>query len=57
MTEPELICPCCGCGLESGWSYASCADYPRDERKEAHQKFCTNFADDICAECKEEIFE
>ena len=54
MRAPEYICPRCGCGMESGWQYASCADFPENERAEAHSLFCKRFALDVCSDCAAE---
>jgi hypothetical protein len=53
--KPELICPRCGCGMETGWAYSSCIDHPDDES--AHIRYCTRFADETCTECDAEMAE
>jgi hypothetical protein len=53
MSEPEQMCPRCGIGMESGWPYPSCADFPTaEERFQAHRLLCTRFALDVCEDCE-----
>ena len=52
----EQTCPRCGRGMQSGYPYPDCPETARHgmTRAEAHNVFCINFADDICAECYRE---
>lgn len=52
----EKQCPRCGRGVDSGYQYPDCHDTRAHgmTQDEAHGVFCSDFADDICAECYRE---
>ena len=58
--KAELMCPRCGCGMDSGWQYPSCADFPTaEERFAAHRTYCapSRHALDVCGMCCDELRE
>jgi hypothetical protein len=56
MREPEGICARCGCGIESGWQYPSCADYDTTEEQiAAHSTYCVLIGNRLCDGCRDEL--